>query len=228
MLLASRVNEEDLDKISKLSKEVSRKDNMIKELKVLVEELREKESKLSNESKLSSNKLKAAKSDLVRKETIVKELKDKLENIQNDIKNESEKSNDQVKYKEMLKKYKQEIDRRDLKISGLESQLETNSSEIERLKSENIKESRVKKSEFKNQSKKYDSVVKKVKRSEDFTQCCVVIIRRIVKDMILTVEKLRSDVVISNHELSIRKQSNINVDYKPIGYDPISKTKAQT
>ena len=128
----------------------------------------------------------------------------------------------------MLKKYKQEIDRKDLKISGLESRLETNSSEIERLKSENIKESRVKKSEFQNQSKEYDSVVKTVKRSEDITQYCVVIIRCIVKDMILTVEKLRSDVVISDHELSTRNQPNINVDYKPIGHDPISKTKAQT
>ena len=227
-MLTSRANKEDLDKISKLSKEVSRKDNMIKELKVLVEELREKELKLANESKLLSTKLKAAKSDLVRKETIVKELKNKLENIQNDIKNASEKSNDQVKNKEMLKKYKQEIDRKDLKISGLESRLETNSSEIERLKSENIKESRVKKSEFQNQSKKYDSVVKKVKKSEDVTQCCVVIIRRIVKDMILTVEKLRSDVVISNHELSTRKQPNMNVDCKPIGHDPILNAKVQT
>ena len=103
MLLASRVNKEDLDKISKLSKEVSWKDNMIKELKVLTEVLREKESKLTNESKLSSNKLKAAKSDLARKETIVKELKDKLENVQNDIKNASEKSNDQVSIKRCLR-----------------------------------------------------------------------------------------------------------------------------
>ena len=201
---------------------------MIKELRALIEELKDKESKLTNESKLSSTKLKAAKSDLLRKETIVKELKYKLENVQNDAKNAAEKSNDQAKYKEMLKKYKQEIDRKELKISGLESRLETNSSEIEKLKSENLKESKIKKSEYASQSKRYDSAVKKAKQSEDVTQCCVVIIRRIVKDMILTVEKLRSDVMISNHELSTRKQSNMNIDHKPMSLEPSIKAEVQT
>lgn len=200
---------EDIDKISKLSREISRKDATIKELKMLIQELKEKEDKLSWDLKLSSTKLKAAKADLVRKESMLKETKEKFEGKIEEVKSTSENSVDQNKYKEMVKKYKQEIERKDLKISSLESKVESNSSEIEKLKFESTKENKSTKAEYSSQSKKYETTVKKYKKAEETTQIWAVVIRRIIKEMILMVEKLRSDALISHQEMSIRNKSSL-------------------
>lgn len=199
---------EDIDKIAKLNREIARKETMIRELKSQFDEAKDSESKLHQEVKNLQSKLKATKSDLLRKETMLKETKEKLESEIKEIKDNDNKTIELSKHKEILKKYKQDIERKELKISSLESKLETNTSELEKLRNENAEGSKIAKSEVLKESKKYETTVKKMKKIEDTTQTAMIVIRRMIKEMILSVEKLRSDVIISKHEASSRYQEN--------------------
>lgn len=202
---------EDIERISKLTKELTRKENMIKDLKTMLDELKDKESNADSEVKSTVAKLKSIKNELVRKETMIKELKDKLESTQQEIKVGSENMIESTKHKEMMKKYKQEIERKDLKISSLESKLDTNTSELDKLRESTLKETKSKKSEYSSQNKKYDSAMKKAKDAEEVTQTCTIVIRRMIKEMIITVEKLRSEVTIAHHELSVKSSKHFSI-----------------
>ena len=191
---------EDIDKISKLSKEVSRKDGIIKELKLQIEELKSNNLKTAEEASSLQSKYKSIKSELNRKEIIAKEAKDKLEEELKKLKEVEDKTAEVVKLKETIKKYKQDCDRKEMKISALESKLETNASEIDKLKSESMKESVNAKNEFIKENKKHEGATKKLKLLENITETAMIVIRRMIKEMIITTEKLRSEMIISRNE----------------------------
>ena len=115
---------EDIDRVQKLTKKVARKETMIKEFKTQYDDIKEKEAKAQKEIKTLNNKLKTLRNDLLRKETMVKETKEKLEAEIKEIKDTEAKSIDIGKHKEILRKYKQDCERKEMKISSLESKLE--------------------------------------------------------------------------------------------------------
>jgi len=199
---------EDLEKIMKLSREVARKETMAKELKTQYDEIKEKEAKSQQEVKSLQVKLKTLKADISRKETMLKDTKDKLQTEIKETKQTESKTIDIAKHKDIVKKYKQDIERKDFKISSLESKLDTNASEMEKLKNESVIEAKSSKSEYFKESKKYETSVKKMRKLEEASQNAVLVLRRMMKEMILSVEKLRSEVIISRHETCQKSWEN--------------------
>lgn len=182
---------DDSDKISKLTRELSRKEAMLKEFKTQYDELKDRESKSSQEVKSLQGKLKSLKTDLSRKESMIKETKDKLELEMSSLKSDPNSSIELSKHKEIVRKYKQDIERKDLKITSLESKIITLDSTIEKIKSESFSENKEKK------DAKKDINSKKLKKMQEISQNALFVVRRILKDMILSAEKLRSDMVVS-------------------------------
>jgi DNA repair protein SbcC/Rad50 len=231
----SETKREEVEKISKLSRELSRKDSMMTTLKAQFDELKEKESKSQQEIKKLETKLKSIRSDLSRKETMLKDMKEKLEEEAKDSKDES-KTVELSKHKEMVRKYKQEVERKESKISMLETKLESTNSQMEKLKNESVIELKASKADGMKDSKKYDNMARKLRKYEEAASNGVLVLRIIIKEMILTVEKLRSDVRINLREKSSRmtdyikqnetssihsplKSHQLNSDLKPTAVD---------
>jgi chromosome segregation ATPase len=108
----SEHSSKDLEKISKLNKEIARKDTMIKEFRHMNEDLKAKEKKALDDTKTLNSKIKSLKNDLLRKEKLLKETKEKLELKIKELSEEHEDKVDHSEIKEIIKKHKQELERK--------------------------------------------------------------------------------------------------------------------
>ena len=188
-----------LRKSEEFQKEINRKDCIIKELKSQYDEYKLKELNFQSELKPLQLKIKSLKSDLLRKEKLLKETKEKFETEMIKIKENEVKTIEISKHKEIMKKYKQDLERKEFKISNLESKLETNASELEKIKNESILENNIVKSESVKENKKIANIQRKLKKMEEAARTGTIVIRSIINEMVLTVEKLRSDLVINQN-----------------------------
>lgn len=184
------------EKIKSLSKELTKKDLALKDLKNNYETLKLNDVKLKEENLNLNEKLKISKIDISRKESIIKDLKDKTENL-NVSQLSLSKQDDLLNLKENCKKLKGEIDRKDTFIKGLKTKLEVSSLEIEQLKDKNLN------------LNKFHLIKKEEKEEEDYLKLKTAkkqklqnylylneelksILRRIFKDLIFNFEKMKN------------------------------------
>lgn len=133
---------------------------------------------------------------------MLKEVKEKCETEMKEMKANEVKSIEMTKHKEIVKKFKQDLERKEFKISSLESKLETSTSELEKVYNASMIENKMVKSESLKENRKIENVNRKLIRMEEAARTGTIVIRCIINEMVVTVEKLRSDLTINQNNMS--------------------------
>lgn len=121
-------------KLQKLIRENNKNMNLVKELKSSNEYLKVSEKRMKEEILSQNEKLKQIKIDLGRKEQLIKEYKDKLDFIQDDINLSNQRITEIERLKEIIKKLKLDTEIKENQVKTLKQRLEHNDEEIDSLK----------------------------------------------------------------------------------------------
>jgi hypothetical protein len=218
------------EKVKSLQKDLNRKDNMIKEIKGNLENIKISEKKLSEENSNLTEKIKINKIDISRKDDIIKDYKDKINILNMSINNTSNNKSKSVFNKTntdnssvnnknidenfVIKKLKLDIERKDDIIKLNKAKLEIANNEIEQLKTNLMKNSKNNYGELEKEQKKNENLRLKIDqlliKNENFTS----VIRRIFKDLIFLYEK---NVALNKNKLD-NDLFNENKDKSQISY----------
>ena len=149
---------EEVDKLKKQIKEISRKDTSFKDFRVIFlskyksnpykqaqyETLKQSEKTLQEEKASNLEKIKALKAEVLRKESAIKDLRDKIDllSINNDTRRFNEDEID--KNRDTIKKLKLEVERKDLALKNLKGKLDNTLFELDNIKTESLSKTQVK------------------------------------------------------------------------------------
>lgn len=112
------------DRVAKLMKETNRKDQVIKEQRMNCEQIRATAKDFENENIKLSEKVKQLKADVGRKEKLLKDAREKVDNVQKEYSGQRDKVEEIDRFRDLLKKSKHDIDRKDVQIKSLRSKLD--------------------------------------------------------------------------------------------------------
>eukprot|EP00347_Sterkiella_histriomuscorum_P007164 403350016 len=170
-------------KLQKLIRENQKNQNAVKELKSQAEFMKVQEKRLKEEITILQEKIKAVKLDLGRKDQLVKEYKDKLDSVNDEVGQTNQKQNEIERLKEITKKLKLETEIKDNQVKALKQRLEHNEEELENLRTmaqsqsqTNISQS----SQLENQIKLTKS---KIKKYECYLKKSLEAIKKIGKEL---------------------------------------------
>ena len=187
------------EKIKSLNKELIRSQSYIKDLKSSNETLKNLEKKNQEELTNLNEKLKILKIDISRKEEILKNTKDKLNVINDEQMNKAKGigtlNEDPL---EKIKKLKLDLERKDINIKTLKAKLDTSTFEIEQLKSQNMKLSKVlfliiqsSINEVDKELKLHEMVKTKADTYLNYSENLLSVLKRIFKDIVTHYESLK-------------------------------------
>lgn len=226
------------DEVKNLSKEIKQKDAIIKDLRGILDKLKQENKQLSDENVNNTEKLKICKIDNSRKEVMIKELKEKVGknyslnestpyiNISsvsqqpNNVNNNTNSLNNNVtvskqeidKLKDTIKKLKGDSDRKDNLISTLKNKKDVLLKEIEEIKAANQR------------LKQFSSLDSYGLRDELENQMNIIrelnfkceqlksVFRKIFKDIVMSGINSKNKIADS-HEMLVKEELNIlNID----------------
>ena len=170
--------------LKKCNKELVRKDQAIKSLKMNIEGARLAEKQLVEESKILNEKVKILKAETSRKDVVLKAFKEKSEEAKTDRSTSKDEEVDKLKKK--LTTAKQDVERKEDQIRVYKSKIESLAQELNTIKSVLESKEEVKTVE-----------AKELKR----------ILKVIFEDLLVDIEKLRIKVNIKEHDTQIYKES---------------------
>ena len=183
---------EDSENLKKLSKECARKDQTIKQMKTAVDAAKDKEKELIEENKSLNEKIKALKAEISRKDTTLSVMKEKTNESRIDKEEAKNKEAEIEKLKQKNLALKQEVDRREEQIKILKAKVETLMNDIETYKAQMDNKTKNELSEIEKEQKKLERAKQDLKAAEVKAQELAVMLRTIMREILIEVEKLRS------------------------------------
>lgn len=220
--------QEEVEKLKRSVKEISRREATLKEFKVLsssifllsisylflnyqekYEILKNSEKALQNEKADLTDKLKQLKADLTRKDQAVKDMREKIDIIhqQGDLKREE--SEELEKAKDQLRKLKVDLERKEQTIKLLKSRIET-------LEKEQTKEQTPQKApvtntlELEKEVKRHEQTKIQLKKLESQYQNLIFVMRRLFRDTVAVIQKLKSRVARETSMKQVRQTIDPN------------------
>ena len=122
---------DDNAKLQKLIKDNAKQIGMVRELKSANEQLRATERRLREEMVQVNERMRAAKAEVQRKETMARDLKDKLDGMQEENQDSRDRSSDMERLRDQIKKLKLETEIKDNQVRTLKAKLEHFESECD-------------------------------------------------------------------------------------------------
>lgn len=179
------------EQVRKLKAEVLRKDRALQEMKTGLEQMRESERRLGEENAVLAERGKAAAADVKRKETIVRELRGKLESLNGDVETGKAASDQVEKLREQVKRLKQDVERKDSAAKLLKTKLETAEQEASSLNTRIHQASTDAFTSLEAELNKNKVLDANLKRSEAQLQALYLITKRIFRELVKSVETLK-------------------------------------
>ena len=205
-------NQNLIEKIKHLSKEITRKEVMIKELKSNCENYKTTQKKIFDENENLVEKNKVQKIDIQRKDLIIKDLKEKVNSLNANIEKTSKIQQDSFTSSQSNTRYqklKSENERKDNIIKTLKAKNEALSIELNQIQSINLKMSKNNSSELEREQKFHSLTKDKLDYTmltvEKMSSC----IRRILKDLLNTYESEKRKANILNITNTMKEGMNI-------------------
>jgi len=179
------------EQVKKLKAEVLRKDRALQDMKTALDQMRESDKRLGEENAVLAERWKAAAADVKRKETILRELRGKLENLNGDVETGKAASDQVEKLREQVKRLKQDIERKDSTAKLLKTKLETAEQEANSLNSRIHQASTEAFTSLEGELNKNKVLDANLKRSEAQLQALYLITKRIFRELVKSVETLK-------------------------------------
>lgn len=179
------------EQVKKLKAEVLRKDRALQEMKTALDQMRESDKRLGEENAVLAERWKTAAADVKRKETIVRELRGKLENLSGDVESGKAASDQVEKLREQVKRLKQDLERKDSAAKLLKTKLETAEQEANSLNSRIHQASTDAFTALEAELNKNKVLDANLKRSEAQLQALYLITKRIFRELVKSVETLK-------------------------------------
>lgn len=177
---------EEIERIKKSSKENVRKEQNYKLFQEKLDQSKNLEKQWNEEKANLNEKIKVLKTDLQRKEQFNKDLKEKLDSAL--VKMESSKilQDENEKIKDSLRRMKGELDRKESSIILLKEKLDECLAENNQLKV--TKTTKMKEPE----TKKIDYLKSSLKKSENYSQLLMYILKRLYRENYANLKKIRN------------------------------------
>ncbi|CDW71439.1 UNKNOWN [Stylonychia lemnae] len=188
-------------KLQKLIKENNKNMKLAQELKSANDYMKVGEKRMKEEISQLNEKLKQARVDITRKEQLIKEYKDKLDLIQDEINQSNQRVNEIEKLKELNKKLKLESEIKENQVKTLKQRLEHNDEEIENLKT--VSQSQINSSQSNQLENQVRITKNKIKKYEVY-----------LKKSLETLRKIGKELSHTSSKMSMRQRSNLKASKK--------------
>ena len=186
-----------------------RKENLIKDLKSNCENYKSSDLKIKEENENLTEKNKIHRIEIQRKDILIKDLKDKITSLNNELEKKVKSKDNNNMPQVTLQRLKFENDRKDSVIKTLKSKNEALSIELEQVQNINQKISKNNTSELEREQKLHSLTKDRLDNSaltiEKMSSC----IRRIFKDLLNTYESEQKKGNLKNITNSMREGMNI-------------------
>ena len=200
------------EKIKHLTKEIARKEAMIKELKGSLDSIKGNQKKLNDENENLIEKNKIQKVEIQRKDLIIKDLKDKVSTLNTNYEKymkTQETTQSNITHNSSYQRLKNENDRKDNLIKTLKAKNEALSIELSQTQNINMKINKNTANELEREqmfhSLTKDKLDNTILTVEKMSSC----IRRIIKDLLNQYEKAKRASNLSNITNTMKEGMNI-------------------
>lgn len=167
---------DDNNKLQRLIRENAKQSGLVKELKTANEQLRASERRLREELVQAGDRARAVKAEALRKDTLAKELREKLEAVQDDGSALRERDCEIDRLRELLKKHRLEVEIK-------ENQVRTLKVKLEHLEGEQAKTEQVRGSQRQEAEDEARTLRTKLKRSEAQLKRALEALRKISREL---------------------------------------------
>lgn len=200
------------EKIKHLTKEIARKEAMIKELKGSLDNIKGSQKKINDENENLIEKNKIQKVEIQRKDLIIKDLKDKVSTLNTNYEKymkTQETTQSNITHNSSYQRLKNENDRKDNLIKTLKAKNEALSIELSQTQNINMKINKNTANELEREQKFHSLTKDKLDNTiltvEKMSSC----IRRIIKDLLNQYEKEKRASNLSNITNTMKEGMNI-------------------
>ena len=197
------------DKIKSLTKDIARKETLLREFKTNCDNYKTNESKIKEENENLITKNKINRIEIQRKDTIIRELKEKLSNLNTALDKKTKTKENTNMPQVTLQRLKNENEKKDSLIKALKAKNEALLIELDQVQNINQKMSKNNTTELEREQKLHLLTRDKLDNSTIIVEKMSSCIRRILKDLLNTYEREQRKGNVGNITNSMKEGMNI-------------------
>lgn len=163
------------------------------------------EKALNDEKNILAEKVKMLKNEIIRKEQMIKEMKDRLDETQAKGFGGQMSSEETERLKDQVKKMKGDLERKEVNLKNTKSKLDQALSEIDQMKTENINKTTMSLQEIDKETRRHDQTKLSLKKIESQYNMLLYLVKRLFRENAVNCQKIKNKQISQQQTLQLQQ-----------------------